>query len=158
MHHVSPTSRILIILGDVLGSLFFASSSVMLLDVLIWFGTRSTVSSMPSPPPELKLGLSAFLLHESQEMLTGSGILMPSGSAILTLVLVGYPAFLGMIWLLLYSASGFLLKSARRFDIGIDWMNRRIDTEKRALSTIGLVAGALCAVLFWTAAIISRFV
>src|SRR5438270_6428161 len=31
-----------------------------------------------------------------------------------------YPAFFTTIWLWLYAGSGFLLKAARRFDIGFD--------------------------------------
>ena len=32
------------------------------------------------------------------------------------------------IWLWLYAGSGFILKAARRFDIGFDWFNRKFDT------------------------------
>lgn len=52
------------------------------------------------------------------------------------------------IWLWLYAGSGFLLKAARRFDIGFDWFNRKFDIEKKPLSAIGLVAGSTC----WSAA------
>jgi hypothetical protein len=53
-----------------------------------------------------------------------------------------YPAFLTSIWLWLYAGSGFLLKAVRRFDIGLEWFNRRFDIEKKPLLSIGLVAGA----------------
>src|SRR5437764_73093 len=46
------------------------------------------------------------------------------------------PAFFTSIWLWLYVGSGFLLKAARRLDIAVDRINRRMD-EKKALSTIG---------------------
>ena len=68
-----------------------------------------------------------------------------------------FPAFFTSIWLLLYAGCGLLLKAAHRFDIAVDWINRRMD-EKKALSTIGLVAGCLVALIYWTAAIIRHFV
>jgi hypothetical protein len=61
------------------------------------------------------------------------------------------------IWLWLYAGSGFLLKAARRFDIGFDWFNRRFDIEKKPLSAIGLVAGALVAILYWAWAVFRHF-
>jgi hypothetical protein len=68
------------------------------------------------------------------------------------------PAFVTSIWLWLYIGSGFLIKAARRFDIGFQWFNRRFDIEKKPLQSIGLVAGAVVAVLYWTAVIVSRIV
>jgi len=50
------------------------------------------------------------------------------------------------------------LKAARRFDIGFDWFNRRFDIEKKPLQSIGLVAGALVAFVYWAVAIVSRVV
>jgi hypothetical protein len=69
-----------------------------------------------------------------------------------------YPAFFTSIWLWLYAGSGFLLKAARRFDIGFDWFNRRFDIEKKPLQSIGLVAGALVAVVYWATVIVRRVV
>jgi len=68
------------------------------------------------------------------------------------------PAFFTSIWLWLYAGSGFLLKAARRFDIGFDWFNRKFDIEKKPLQSIGLVAGALVAVVYWTAVIVSKMI
>lgn len=68
------------------------------------------------------------------------------------------PAFFTSIWLWLYAGSGFLLKAARRFDLGFDWFNRKFDIEKKPLQSIGLVAGALVAVVYWTAVIVSRMI
>lgn len=62
------------------------------------------------------------------------------------------------IWICLYTASGFLLKAARRFDIGFEWFNRKFDIEKKPLQSIGLVAGVLVAVGYWAAVIVSRVV
>ena len=70
----------------------------------------------------------------------------------------GYPAFFTSIWLWLYAGSGFLLKTARRLDIGFQWFNRRFDIEKKPLQSIGLVAGALVALVYWAAVIVSRIV
>jgi hypothetical protein len=75
-------------------------------------------------------------------------------------VKVGYPMVLAScmtsIWLWLYAGSGFLLKAARRFDIGFEWFNRHFDIEEKPLQSIGLVSGVLVAVLYWTAVIVSR--
>jgi hypothetical protein len=69
-----------------------------------------------------------------------------------------FPTFFTIIWLWLYAGSGFLLKAARRFDIGFDWFNRKFDIEKKPLQSIGLVAGSLVALMYWTFAIIHRFI
>jgi hypothetical protein len=37
------------------------------------------------------------------------------------------PSLFTSAWLWLYAGVGFLLKAARRFDIGFDWFNRRFD-------------------------------
>ncbi len=67
-----------------------------------------------------------------------------------------YPVFFTSIWLWLYAASGFILKAAHRFDIGFDWFNRTFDIEKKPLQSIGLVAGAIVAVGYWSAVVVSR--
>ena len=54
--------------------------------------------------------------------------------------------------------SGGIIIAARRFDIGFQWFNRRFDIEKKPLQSIGLVAGALVAVMYWAAVIVSRVV
>jgi hypothetical protein len=71
-------------------------------------------------------------------------------------LLIIFPAFSTSIWLWLYAGSGFLLKAAQRFDIGFQWFNRIFDIENHPLSSIGLVAGALVAIVYWTAVIVSR--
>jgi hypothetical protein len=83
-----------------------------------------------------------------------TGNRLSSASGLLLLV----PALATSCWLWLYAGSGFLLKAARRFDIGFDWFNRHFDIEKKPLQSIGLVAGALVAVVYWTAVIVSRVV
>jgi hypothetical protein len=72
--------------------------------------------------------------------------------------IVVFPAFFTSIWLWLYAGSGLILKAARRFDIGFGWFISKADIEKRPLSSIGLVAGALVAIVYWTAVIVSKVV
>lgn len=69
-----------------------------------------------------------------------------------------FPAFFTTIWLWLYVGAGFLLRAARRFDIGFQWFNRHADIEKKPLQSIGLVAGALVALIYWGAVIVRHIV
>lgn len=54
--------------------------------------------------------------------------------------------------------SGGMIIAARRLDIGFQWFNRRFDIEKKPLQSIGLVAGALVAVVYWAAVIVARLI
>lgn len=45
-----------------------------------------------------------------------------------------YASLLTSIWLWLYALSGFLLRAARRFDIGLQWFSHKVDIEKKPLS------------------------
>jgi hypothetical protein len=65
--------------------------------------------------------------------------------------------FLGM-WIWMPLAAGFILKVAHRFDIGFEWFNRHFDIETKPLQSIGLVASALVAIVYWAAVIVSRVV
>jgi hypothetical protein len=70
-----------------------------------------------------------------------------------------YPGFSTSIWLWFHASSGFLLKAARRCDIGFDWFDRKSDIEKRPSQCAGLATGALAAVAACrTAVLIGRFV
>src|SRR5437764_13764976 len=69
-----------------------------------------------------------------------------------------YASMFTSIWLWLYAGSGFILKAARRFDIGFEWFISKADIEKRPLQSIGLVAGALVAIVYWSAVSVSRVV
>jgi hypothetical protein len=61
-----------------------------------------------------------------------------------------YPLFfLSPVCFFFYAVPGFLLSATRRVDIGFQWFNRRFDIEKKPLSAIGLVAGALIALVYW---------
>jgi len=67
-----------------------------------------------------------------------------------------YTAYFGSTWFLLYAGSGFILKGARRFDIGFEWFNRKFDIEKKPLQSIGLVAGALTALTYWGVVVLRK--
>ena len=54
--------------------------------------------------------------------------------------------------------SALIIRTASRLDRLFDLMNRRFDIEKKPLQSIGLVAGALVAVVYWAAVIVSRVV
>jgi hypothetical protein len=69
-------------------------------------------------------------------------------------VLFFYPAFFTSIWALMYFVAGVFIVSLRRFDIGFQWFNRKFDIEHKPLSSIGLVAGAIVAVLWWTVVVV----
>jgi hypothetical protein len=60
-----------------------------------------------------------------------------------------FPAFLTSIWLWLYVGSGFLLRAARRLDIGFGWFNRNFDIEHKPLQSIGFVSGLLAMLGCW---------
>jgi hypothetical protein len=68
-----------------------------------------------------------------------------------------FPLFFVVVFLALYLSGGFILKAARTFDIGFDLFASTVDIDKKPLQSIGLVAGALVALIYWTAAIIRHF-
>jgi hypothetical protein len=104
-----------------------------------------------SIPPQLSSYLQTHRTY-SQSMAT------LTLSEWLVALLAMLPLFLGTVWLDLYAVSGGLLKVARRFDTGFDSFNRKFDIEKKPLQSIGLVAGALVAVVYWAAMVVSRMV
>jgi hypothetical protein len=53
------------------------------------------------------------------------------------------------IRLWLYAGAGFLLKGARRFDATMQWITTHMDIEKKPLQAIGLMAGAIVAIVHW---------
>jgi hypothetical protein len=61
-------------------------------------------------------------------------------------------------WIWLYVVAGGILRIMHRLDIGFRWFNSTFDIEKKPFQSIGLVASALVALLFWTAALIRHFV
>lgn len=109
------------------------------------------INRMPlaSIPPQLSSYLQTHRKH-------WSSIAAMTFYEWLVALLAMLPLFLGTLWLDLYAISGSLLKAARRFDIGFGWFNRKFDIETKPLQSIGLVAGALVAVVYWAAVIVSR--
>lgn len=65
--------------------------------------------------------------------------------------------FLSPFCFFLYAAPGFLHKVARRFDINFKWFNRKFDIERKPLSAIGIVCGAICAIGYWGLATVFHF-
>jgi|GEM_PF-2918978 len=104
----------------------------------------------------LYIGLYLLMAEaEAASPLLGYPLLLVAGSKGVVLI---PPLIATSIWLWLYAGSGFLIKVARRFDIGFDWFNRHADIEKKPLQSIGFVAGALVALVYWSAVIVSRMV
>lgn len=62
------------------------------------------------------------------------------------------------IWLLLFVLSRYLIAALQSFDALLAHFNRLADIDNKPLSAIGLVAGALVAILWWTVVIVHRFV
>lgn len=91
------------------------------------------------------VGQSYFGRRLSEVLLAEKGFI-PVG---LALTIGIYPALFTSIWLWLYAASGFLLKAAKRFDIGFRWFSGTFDIGKKPLQAIGFVAGALVALMLW---------
>jgi hypothetical protein len=67
-----------------------------------------------------------------------------------------YPTFFTACWVIFYGAGGMVLRIARALDVGFTWFNRRFDIENQPLKSIGLVAGVLVAIVYWTAVVVSR--
>jgi hypothetical protein len=53
------------------------------------------------------------------------------------------------LWVNVGLGSAYTLKLFSRFLIGFNWFTRTFDIERRPLSSIGLVAGALVAAVYW---------
>jgi hypothetical protein len=132
-----------------LDAVLSGAAAVLALNLGIQLATRQihqTITATTNP----------LALASPQASLTIDGTLQPDFHTAAFLWIL--PAFFTSIWLWLYAGSGFLLKAARRFDTGFDWFNRHFDIEKKPLQAIGLVAGALVAVVYWAAVIVSRVV
>jgi hypothetical protein len=69
------------------------------------------------------------------------------GMAPLSAVL--YPALFTTVWVTLYGLSGLLLRFTKRIGPWLGWFNRCFDIERKPLQSIGLVAGALVAAVYW---------
>lgn len=142
------------------GRMRWASIAVVFvsLDIVITFFLAALASELARGLWDL--AYSGILLPQAARKGKDWGALANLQQAIINMMLIPqlgarswlwiYPAFFTSIWVWLYAGSGFLLRAARRFDIGFAWFNRKFDIEKHPLSAIGLVAGAIVAVLWWT--------
>jgi hypothetical protein len=141
----SVWQRIFMVLIDVALSFVLAAFAFgIYVFQLPFFFELTTFKSIPRVGPLLYSAFQ-FIVH-------------PSRWTLANWISVGIPAFAASIWLWLYALSGFLLRAARRFDIGFQWFNRKVDIEKHPLSSIGLVAGSLVALAYWGFAAVAHFV
>ena len=53
------------------------------------------------------------------------------------------------VWLWLYFTAGLMIRLASRFDRTFQWLNRKVDIEKKPLQYIGALATALTVMLYW---------
>jgi hypothetical protein len=86
----------------------------------------------------------------------GGGFASGFGEALFYVISALVASSLTSIWFWLYAASGFLVKFTRRFDLGFQWFNRQVDIKTRPLQAMGLVAGVLVALIYWTTIILNR--
>jgi hypothetical protein len=69
----------------------------------------------------------------------------------------GFSIILVSLWLGLSTLAGMILKAACRFDRAFRWFKAHFDIEKKPLQSIGLVAGSLFAMAYWTGTLTNRF-
>jgi hypothetical protein len=72
--------------------------------------------------------------------------------------ITGISSMITSSWLWLYAGAAFLLKGARRVDALVGWMNTHMDIERKPLRSIGIVAGAIVALVYWAAVAVMRWV
>lgn len=141
----SSWQRTIIVGIDLIGSLAIAMGSSLFLILLNWAAIHPLSSILPNVPPEYLLSLGPYMALK----IKGTFAL----GVLVQFPMLSYPAFFGTIWFMLYASSGFLLKAAKRFDIGFRWFNRKFDIERKPLSAIGFVAGVLVATVYWAVVI-----
>lgn len=143
--------RIVIVVSDLILTGIIGLAGMIV--AMLFLTSTVVLVALRSPPPTVPQAMRQFLGSPIMAIHTvGMGLNEPIN------FLWFFPAFFTSIWTALYAGSGFLLKAARRFDIGFEWFNRHFDIEKKPLQSIGLVAGALVAVVYWVAVIVSRVV
>jgi hypothetical protein len=65
---------------------------------------------------------------------------------------------LTQVFVVVAICAGVVIRAVRSFDVGLEWFNRHFDIEKRPLKSIGFVAGAMAAVVYWAAVMVSRVI
>jgi hypothetical protein len=143
--HPRPTSRVLILVADVSGSLIIALGLFFVITSMSWFVSHHSPQALPEFHSEFRP-----YMHERVRGLLKED--MP-----LQLLLNCYPTFFGIVWFSFYAVSGFLLKGASSVGMGFQWFTRWFDIEKKPLQSIGLVAGALTALVYWGTVVVVRF-
>jgi hypothetical protein len=143
-------SRILIMVSDIVASLAIAVASNLIIASFNWSVLHLVSSMIPTVPDEYHLSLRSYMALKFRGDLDVETLGEISA--------LSYPAFFGLLWFFLYAFSAFLLKAAHRFDFGFQWFILHMDIEKKPLQSIGLVAGAIVAVVYWTAVVVMRFV
>ena len=115
---LSSTFQIFVIIGlDLVGTILSGVIGVAFSSALVWIVLLPT-SMRSSQTLGSFIAGSVLDLHEFDIQNFSATVYF-------------YPAFFTSIWLWLYAGSGFLLKAARRFDIGFQWFNRKFDIEKK---------------------------
>ena len=66
------------------------------------------------------------------------------------------PVIAVSVWMWIPIVAAFVLKAARRLDIGVGWFTKYFD--KKPIRNIGIVTGAFVAILFWAGAVILHFI
>jgi hypothetical protein len=153
--------RIVVLLGvNLLAIPLFALLGIVFLSVIASFDPqiRQLTANWSDRAPEMKeLGQYLGMVIRKTTPFQWINAPMMFVSGVMALLLAASLIF-RLIMRFLFFSSGALLKAARRFDIGFDWFNRHFDIEKKPLQSIGLVAGALVAMVYWAAVIVSRIV
>jgi hypothetical protein len=133
----------------VLGLCFLADLSITTLISVFTLACLSLIVRLPTVENPLAVGYDVGDLDNMASIL-----LHPLGSLQLLhemgLWYMFYPAYWTSVWVALYVSAGFIVKA--------EFIKRHFDIEKKPLQSIGLVAGALVAVVYWAAAIVSRIV
>jgi hypothetical protein len=140
-------------------SLYFAFTLVLIQAVIAaneyaitkGFRVRAFLVSVVAVATAVAVGIVSIVLWLGISF--GRALSSPKLPVIVTRLSI-IPAVAVTIWMWLPFIAGILLKVASRLDIGVAWFNRRFDIEKKPLHAIGLVAGALVAVVYWAAELI----
>jgi hypothetical protein len=130
--------------------LLFVLPVCLLLDYFFLFKTRLLLQQLRRH--NTVIGAAFILCVDGVTNFLGLAVLMPFALIFLLPNLVS--SAIGSIWLWLYVGSSFIIKAARHFDVGFAWFNRKFDVEKKPLQCIGLVSGAIVAIVYWVAVIL----
>lgn len=132
---------------------FVTSVGIFVLWAIVIYGIALGVTLLDQPGASS--GFASYrIIRGAIAAVVTSVFLVPYSYGLVILI----PLLATSIWIWLYVGSGLVIKFARRFDIGFQWFNSKFDIENKPLQSIGLVAGVLVALLYWTAAAIRHIV